>query len=225
MTMEDRSDEDLLAEATRLYERDLLLKAARLLHTVQDTSKFLVVHRECLRRAAIMEKLRSDLTARSSEGWTKQGESHGHRDFIVYYKIEDNGLLKCRIESVIEASLYVPFLSTMNETDLYDEWFPKWSYPFKLGIRRSVKLAQRARVDQVVQLTVDLPLFMSNREVVFWAFADDDGPATRTVAAKLLSVDSDFDDGSLVPEVERNVVRIDFEADYYFVPARSIIQP
>jgi hypothetical protein len=107
------SDQELLIEGTRLCDDDQLLPGARLLRRIKDPSSLLTAkHHEYLRRASIAEKLRADLTAPTNEdGWTKQGESHGNnRDFITYYKIEDGGKLKCRIESVIEASLYVPFL-------------------------------------------------------------------------------------------------------------------
>jgi hypothetical protein len=94
---------------------------------------------------------------------------------------------------------------------------PKWSFPFKLGISRSVKLRQRGRVDQVVQLTVDLPWPLNKREIVFWGFAEEDGDAHRDVGAKLQSVDEGFDDG-LVEPPDKGVIRMDFEADFLFRP-------
>lgn len=110
---ETRSDEELIAEGTRLCLDDQILPGAALLRRVKDTSLLTDDQKEFLRRGDVMEKLRDDLFAPTSEGWTKQGESHGDRDFIVYYKTEDGGKLKCRIESVIESSLYVPFLAVM----------------------------------------------------------------------------------------------------------------
>jgi hypothetical protein len=213
----DLSDDELLVEGERLCNDDQLLPGLRIFRRVKDSSLFTDEQTEWIRRAELMETLRDNLTAPSSEGWTKQGESHGKRDFITYYKIEDGGKLKCRIESVIEASLYVPFLAVMNETDLYETWFPKWRFPFKLGINRSNKLKQRGRVEQVVQLQVDLPWPIHNREIVAWGFAEEDADLNRDVGAKLVTVDDDFD-GGLVPPPEKGIVRMDFEMDFLFRP-------
>ena len=212
-----RSDEEFLAEGTRRCKDDALLPGVRLLRKVKDTSLFKDEHNEFFRRAEIMEQLRADLTAPASDGWTKQGESHGNRDFVTYYKIEDGGKLKCRIESVIEASLYVPFLATMNETGLYETWFPKWTFPFRLGLERSVKLKQVGRCEQVVQLTMALPFPLNKREIVFWGFAEEDCEANRDSAAYLLTVDETFQDG-VVPPPERGVVRMDLESQFMFMP-------
>lgn len=215
--IEDLIDPELVEEALRLCRDDQLLPGARLIRQVEDQTLVTDELKHFLELAEISEKLREDLLQPTSEGWTKQGESHGNRDFITYYKVEDGGKLKCRIESVVESSLYVPFLAVMNETDLYDTWVPRWRFPFKLGISRSTKLRQRGRVDQVVQLTVDLPWPMNNREIVFWGFAEEDGAANQNVGAKLQSVEEGFDNG-LVPPAEKGSVRMDFEADFLFRP-------
>lgn len=211
------SDAELVAEAERLFKDDQLLPGARLVRKIQDESLITDELTEFMTLAAYSEKLRVDLMEPVSEGWTKQGESHGNRDFITYYKIEKGGKLKCRIESVIEASLYVPFLAVLNETDIYASWIPSWRFPFKLGISSSKKLRQRGRVDQVVQLTVDMPRPLHNREIVFWGFAEEDGEANRDVSAKLQTVETGFDNG-LVPPPDKGVVRMDFEADFLFRP-------
>ena len=210
-------DNELLKEGTRSCEDDQIIPGARLLRQIQDKSLLKENHQEFLRRAQVSETLREQLMAPSSEGWKKQGESHGNRDFIVYYKLEDGGKLLCRIESVIESSLYVPFLSVMNETDLYETWFPSWKFPFKMGINRSIKLKQRGRCEQVVQLTVDLPFPMNKREIVFWGFAEEDGEVSQTVGAKLVTVDESFDNG-LVPPPDKGVVRMNFDASFLFRP-------
>ena len=215
------TDEELIAEGIRLAKDDRVLPGARLLRQVKDTSLIDSNDgaRDCLDRAKLMEQLRSELSASSSEGWKKQGESHGNRDFIVYYKTEDGGKLTCRIESVIEASLYVPFLCVMNETDLYETWFPSWSFPFKLGINRSNKLQQSGRCEQVVQLTVDLPFPMNKREIVFWGFAEEDCDHDQTVGARLRTIDESFRTGDIVPPpVESGIVRMEFACDFMFQP-------
>ena len=75
-----------------------------------------------------------DSPVEEGSGWTKQSESHGDRDFFVYYQVgKDTNKLFCRIESSIESSLLVPLLSVFNESSLYQEWMPSWKKPFKLG--------------------------------------------------------------------------------------------
>lgn len=216
MTSSSFSDEDLLREAETLFQADRVVPAARILRQVADQTKFEEVHDEILRRAEIMEKLHQKLTTPISEGWTKQGESHGKRDFITYYKVED-GKLFCRIESVIESSLYSPFLCTMNETHLYDTWMPKWGFPINMGLHRSKKLKQAGRVEQIVQMTLDLPRPFSKREIVFWGFAADDCQDNRTATAFMQSVDPGYEDG-LVPPPEQGIVRCDFQCDMLFRP-------
>jgi hypothetical protein len=208
------SDGELLSKSEQLYKEDKVIPAARLLRQVSDESKLTDLHKEILRRAGLAETLRENLTSPVTEGWTKQGESHGKRDFITYYKVED-GKLFCRIESVIEASLYVPFLCTMNETQLYEKWMPKWRFPISMGLSRSNKLKQVGRCEQVVQLTLDLPFPLHKREVVFFGFAEEDVDETLTSSAYLRSVETGFDD-DLVPPVDDGVVRCDFSTDFLF---------
>ena len=209
-------DATLIAQGESLCRCDSLLPGVRLLRQVSDPSLLTAEHQEFLRKGQLSEALRENLTSSVEDaGWKKQGETHGNRDFITYYKFDEDGQLLIRIDSVIEASLFVPFLATMNETDLYETWFPKWTVP-RLGLYRSNRLLQPGRCEQVVQLTIDLPFPLSKREIIFWGYADEDCAANRTSAAKLVTPDDGtFDE---VPTVERSVVRMPFEADFLFRP-------
>ena len=216
------SDSELIAKGDALCRSDELLPGVRLLRKVTNKELLTREHLEFLRRGTLSEELRANLTASvEGAGWKKQGERHGNRDFITYYKVEENGQLWIRIDSIIEASLFVPFLATMNETDLYETWFPKWTVP-RLGLNRSVKLAQPSRCSQVVQLTIDLPFPLSRREIIFWGYAEEDCTANRMSAAKLVTPQENGDcDGAasfekLIPGVDRGVVRMPFEADFLF---------
>jgi len=210
------SDAELIAQGEALCRSDQILPGIRLLRKVSDGTLLTKEHAEFLRKGKLSEKLRADLTTPIEEaGWKKQGESHGNRDFVTYYKVEEGGQLLFRIESVIEASLYVPFLATMNETDLYETWFPKWRVP-KIGLYRSIRLTQPSRAEQVVQLTIDLPFPLSKREIVFWAFAEEDCVANRDAAAKLVTPPEGM--FKEVPNAEPGIVRMGFEADFLFRP-------
>jgi hypothetical protein len=167
---DERSDAEILAQAEQYLKEDRLNDALLEFRKVKNSNSLTVMHNEGIRKGEYIEEVYNKLESPASEGWTKQGESHGHRDFITYYKVENGGKLWCRIESVIEASLYVPLLAVLNETNLYDTWFPKWSFPH-LGIQQSKKIKQAGRVEQLVQLTVDLPFPLNKREVMFWGFA------------------------------------------------------
>ena len=216
MAENELSDAELIAQGEALCRRDALLPGVRLLRKVSDPSLLTAEHVEFLRKGQQSEALRENLTSSIEEaGWKKQGETHGNRDFITYYKIDEGGQLLIRIDSVIEASLFVPFLATMNETDLYETWFPKWTVP-RLGLYRSNRLLQPSRCEQVVQLTIDLPFPLSKREIIFWGYADEDCAVGRTSAAKLVTPD----EGTFkeIPAVERSVVRMPFEADFLFRP-------
>ncbi|GAX28450.1 hypothetical protein FisN_4Hh359 [Fistulifera solaris] len=209
-----RSDAEILAQAEQYLKEDRLNDALLEFRKVKDTSLFTAMHNEGVRKGIYIEEVYKKLESPASEGWTKQGESHGHRDFITYYKVESGGKLWCRIESVIEASLYVPLLAVLNETDLYETWFPKWSFPH-LGIQQSKKIKQAGRVEQLVQLTVDLPFPLNKREIMFWGFADDDSASERRVGAKLLNVDESFEYHD-IPAADKGVTRMDFVADFLF---------
>jgi hypothetical protein len=56
----------------------------------------------------------------------KQGEMHGHRDTIIYYRVKHpEYIIVCRMETPIEFSLLLcPLLSVSNESELYHTWMP-----------------------------------------------------------------------------------------------------
>lgn len=184
---------------------------------MKDQSLFEVEHKEGLRLAELMETARDEMMpdpGDEASGWTKQGESHGHRDTLIYYKVEGGSKLKCRIETPIECSLYASFLATLNETDLYQTWIPSWSFPFKLGIDRSTKLLQKGRVNQIVQITVNMPLTLSRRELILHGVAHEDIDENRLIGIKLMNFHGD-DDG-VVPLADKGTVRMDFDGCLLF---------
>jgi hypothetical protein len=135
--------------------------------------------------------------------------------------------------------MLVPFLSVLNESELYASWLPNWSVP-RFRVRRSEKLAQRGRVSQVVLVTVDLPWPFSAREVVLDACGVDDIDATGDICVLVRALGEDAngdagDDASrmthlekegtdadasttfVVPSVdEADTVRIGFEGGFLF---------
>ena len=125
--------------------------------------------------------------------------------------------MKCRIDSPVEGSLYVPFLSVFNEPDLYATWLPSWRFPFKVGVCHSAKLAQKGRVHQVVQIVNDFPWPFVQRELILKGFGDDDAERNRIAGVKLMSLESSEED-ECVPPLPPKTVRMELDGGLLFRP-------
>jgi hypothetical protein len=173
----DKDDASLIQKAEEEASEERLLNAERLLKRVKNQDLLTPKHHEIIRWANRTEaSMRVLLESPDSEdsSWTRQSESHGDRDFFVYYQVEkESNKLFCRIESAVESSLLVPVISVFNESDLYKSWMPSWKRPFKLGYRETKMLKESGRGNQVIQVIVDTPIFSSTRETIFHAVAVD----------------------------------------------------
>ena len=220
----DSDDSSLLRQAEELVARERFLAASELLKKVSDTSLYRDKHHVYLKVAQECDAVLQDLlSSPERSGWKKQGETHGRRDSLIYYKVDPGTCkLHCRIETPIESSLLNPLLAVFNESDLYATWMPSWKTP-RLGIRRSVMLKELGRGNQVVQVTVDMPFPLKNRECVLHAFAVDDIDGdSEGIVVKIKSLDKGGkakpeNDGTLsepvdIPPVEKGVTRIDMDA-------------
>lgn len=218
VSYEKVADEHLIVEADRLYSEDSLLAATKLLLQVVDKKLLTPQHEQVIHMGTLIEHAREEMLASPEKsGWKKQSESHGHRDYLVYYKILESGAVECRIDSPIEASLYVPFLSVFNEPDLYHTWLPSWKFPFRVGVSSSVKLAQRGRVHQIVRIVNDFPWPLVQRELILKGFADDDSARSRIACVKLMSLQSS-DEDECVPPIGPKTVRMELDGGLLFRP-------
>ena len=193
-----------------------LLRAA---HELQKLPRHVLTprHEQILDTAADFEASIADLIDNPNHdpSWKKQGESHGKRDALIYYKVDDQARLTCRIETAIEASLLVPILSVLNESDLYSTWIPSWTMP-KMGIDTSELLETSGRGTQTIRILANVPWPYSKREALIKAIAVDEIDERDFVAIRITS---DVPVGGVVPPPNPNVAeRIDFEGTLLFRP-------
>ena len=199
---------DILHSVEAHIREERLLRAAEELKKLPP-NRLSLHHREILERAADFETAIADLIEdpNDDKSWKKQGESHGKRDAVIYYKVDSQSRLTCRIETPIEASLLVPILSVMNESSLYATWIPSWTMP-KMGIDSSEQLEQVSRGAQTIRILANVPWPYSKREALIKAVAVDEIDERGFVAIR---ISSDVPVGGAVPPPSSQVERIDFE--------------
>jgi hypothetical protein len=210
------TDADFITRAEEKAKETRYLEAAKLLREVQDESLLKAKHHRIMEVCDVMEHvLDNELSASPEESeWTKQGESHSKYDFIIHYKVDKNNLLTMRIDLVVESSLLIPIISVFNESELYSKWMPSWKHP-KVGLRRSDKLQDMGRGNQIMMVTVDMPFPLAPREVVQHALAIDSIDENATILIRAHSIDpGEYNNGSdeiTIPEPEKGIVRIDVD--------------
>lgn len=205
------SDEDLIRQAEEMQSNERLFVAAKLLRKVQDQSLLTEQHHGMIRWADAGEVGMKNLQKSPDEEdyWKKQSESHGHRDFLVYYHVTKANQLTCRIDSAIESSLLIPILSVFNESELYKTWMPSWEKPIKLGIADTKKLKETGRGNQIIQVTVNMAWPFATRETIQHAMAIDSIDEEGLLVVHVMSETPE--DDPAIPEPLPGVVRIDFD--------------
>ena len=209
---ETPTDVDLIAQAEKFIQQERLLEGARALQRVKDESLLQEQHWHALTKAEHVEAAVVDLTSSPDEGWTKQGESHGNYDTVIYYKVDEETRLTARIETPIEASLLIPLLSVFNESELYQSCLPRFP---NLGISSSTKLCQRGRGNQIISVNSYMPWPLADREAIIEATAVDDIDANNYIVVKMETRYTGEEDGLIPPPADK-VVRIDFDGGILF---------
>jgi hypothetical protein len=109
----ETSDVALIQKAEELYGKERLLKAAEVLELVSNRETFFTDHHwMILKWADVVRKGMQDLLQdpeQDGSPWIKQRETHGHRDFLVFYQLTDENQLIARIDCAFEASLVCCF--------------------------------------------------------------------------------------------------------------------
>ena len=209
---QELDDATLIEQAEAMQKVERLLVAAKLLQQVKDKSLLTDQHKYWIKWANMTEKgMRDLLQSPDAEGskWIKQSESHGHRDFLVYYQVNEKNQLSCRIESAIEESMVEPIIAVFNESDLYETWMPSWKKPIKMGVQKTKMLKELGRGNQIIQVRVDMAWPLKARESVQHAVATDVIEEENAIAVQVLT--EDHEDDPDIPPPEKGVNRIEFE--------------
>jgi hypothetical protein len=219
----------LFQQVEALYEEEKLLEAARLLRTFlqEEGNSFHQLnerYRHILAEAQEMENAIADIVGPPSDQWNRQSSTSSssssggkyRRPTVIYTKFDPDWKLTCRIETPIEASLLVPLLSVLNETDLYDTWIPSWRFP-KIGVSQSQKLHHSGKANQLVQIVCDVPWPLRTREVIVQATAVDEIDERGYIVIRLNTLnEQQQQQHPAVHEKDPELVRVDFDGAILF---------
>ncbi|CAB9528906.1 expressed unknown protein [Seminavis robusta] len=210
----DWSDEELMTKAKEHYQKEQFLVAARMLkHTTHIADKDVPFQKEVEEKAKLLNHVIADLLAdveehvgddngepASAGQWIKGGEYHDdRRDTLMYYRLEEDLQLKCRLESPVESSLLVPLLAVLIETEQYMSWLPSWTVP-RIGVELVDKLGQVGRTEQILRIATAVPWPFKSRDVVIRTCGVDDiddiqedPHTTGSIAISLVSLEEGQD--------------------------------
>lgn len=157
-----------------------------------------------------------DTTTDTHIPWKRQGASHSDKfDTVVYYKLEEESKLYCRVETPIDQSLLLPLMAVCGESDLYDTWTPRWTMP-RVGIRSSKQVRRVGKLNQTIHVVTDVPWPLYPREVVFKTTVIDDIDASGCFAVTLST--SDIDGLEEIVADDGKIELMDFDGTILFRP-------
>lgn len=210
-----KDDAALIQGAEKLFAVERLLNAAELLEQVEHKSLLQDRHHMMLHWAVAVRQGMEDLlkdpedkTKAEENPWKKQSETHGHRDFLVYYQMTAQNQLISRIDCAIESSLLIPILAVFNESDLYSTWMPSWKKPIELGISKTRKLKESGRGNQIIQVTTSLAWPFYDRDLIMHVMAVDVIDEQQCIVIHAMS--ESHEDDPVIPEPVAKQIRIDF---------------
>lgn len=232
-------DDDILLiqQAEAFFADQRHLKAAKLLRSVTNQHLLTAKHRRILEMACAAEQVYRELSNPhpQDQGWSQQGNMHGNRHSLIYYKVTaQTKAITFRIEIPIEASLLVPVMAVLNETDLYTTWMPSWKHPH-FGLSEIKCLGEFARGHKLVLQRFDVPFPCCAREFIMDAYMVDaireDDPdsdqqpqraADQTISGVILKIVSVGEgvtpEGAVVGPTPKGVKRVDFDAGFVIRP-------
>jgi len=208
-------DRELIRQAEEHHSIERFLAAAECLKSVADDSLLTPLHRRIIEigesAAALKNILLQDNPGK--EGWKKHAEKHGFHDVVQYYKIdEETKHIVSRIDSLVESSLLNPLLSVMSESDLFHTWMPHYTIPARFGLSESNKLAELSRGQRVVQMKMDMPSFINNRECFIHCIAVDSIEEDNTIVIVVNTLDTGEHFELEIPPVSKGYTRVDYKS-------------
>jgi hypothetical protein len=220
----------LIQQAEAFFSDQQHLKSAKLLRRVSNQRLLTAKHRRILEMACAAEEVYRELSLPHPEdqGWSQQGNTHGNRHSLIYYKVTaQTKAITFRIDIPIEASLLVPVMAVLNETDLYTTWMPHWNHPH-FGLTEVKCLGEFARGHKLVLQRFDVPFPFCAREFIIDAYTvdairddsdDHHREETSGVVLKIVSVGQGVTpEGAVVGPTPKGVKRVDFEAGFVIRP-------
>eukprot|EP01136_Pigoraptor_vietnamica_P030752 Opistho-1_new@90404 len=107
----------------------------------------------------------------SDDGWTLQDSDANLR--ILYRHQEGHEYHTIRAEGTLDCPLF-NMMVVANELDLIKTWFPRYSFPMKLGLAEATCLARFGRMSELIYVLADVPFPFSNRDLALEVDAEDD---------------------------------------------------
>lgn len=206
--LSDISDQDLLVGVEEAAKEDKMVLVAQLLGEIEKRNLSMTGgpqrHAILKQQARLIEEVVEEhQVSPEAGGWKKQCVMHGkHADASVYIRVNEDNDMKVRIEAPMEASLLIPLLSVLNETDLWTTWVPSFHYPIKFGISQLEKLQQVSRSSQIARCQVDMPWPLNNREIIAANVVAEAVDEIGAIVVRARSLEEGQQDGIIVPPVE-----------------------
>lgn len=138
---------------------------------------------------------------------------------IKYKPRENSNMYDFLMEGTINAPL-LNIISVINEIDLFTTWIPRYTIPFKIGLRESRKTHQIGQIDQLVYFVADAPWPISDRDMHLLINASDDIESNNRIVITMKSYEP-----SQHPEYPQDVPQPNSGVVRMFLDGGIVIEP
>eukprot|EP00128_Syssomonas_multiformis_P000791 Colp12_sorted_trinity150504_noHs@14666 len=123
---------------------------------------------EIIRLHALVESFLEDV--KSHEGYVL---CSSNEDVQVYYRSNE----ACPINDIrCDVMVNAPItnaLCVINETDLWKNFFPYYTFPTRMGLASAEKVLRVRRIEQIIHAVFDIPWPFASREIAVYAAVSD----------------------------------------------------
>ena len=192
-------------ENTRGKRATAFLTEHEILHEILQKS---LIANELIQKSE-SHKLKGNYVDKKDQDWIETGIYYNPFASEMSYRLVETPLtnstdpsrttkssLECQCVTVIPVSLLQSLLVVLNETELYTQWIPSFTFP-KFGIHSLTKLHQCGRVGQELSIVMNVPWPLKQRAVrrlKVWVFDDIDHQ--NVIGIKIQNEPCSNDDGS-----------------------------